>query len=330
MLTSARPVALKSRSNQVYPLTELGMRATKVSALANSSLETTLPNINAYLLGRRITCMTVPAIVNAIELACQQKRRLTVANYNVHSFNLSMHLQWFHDFLQNAEVTHCDGRGILEALRFMGYNLSQEYRTSYTELMPSLLEHCNANGYGVFLLGGKPDTLTQAVTNLQAEYPNIRVEGHHGYFSFTNPRANQEIVAQINRSRAKILIVGMGMPIQERWIQLYQQHLQVNAILPGGAVIDRFAGIVTDCPRVLSNSGLEWLFRLAKEPKRLSTRYLLGIPAFGLQVLLAKYLGFRHQPQELKTILSELGSGVSLASSRQIVTHRILEAGIRQ
>jgi N-acetylglucosaminyldiphosphoundecaprenol N-acetyl-beta-D-mannosaminyltransferase len=328
MLTSTRPVALKSRPTP--SMTELGMRAAKVATLTQSSVETTLPNINAYLLGRRITCMTVPAIVNAIELACQQQRRLTVANYNVHSFNLSMHLQWFHDFLQNSEITHCDGRGILEALRFMGYNLSPEYRTSYTELMPSLLEHCNSNGYGVFLLGGKPDTLTQAVTNLRAQYPNIRVDGHHGYFSFTNPRANQDIVAQINRSRAKILIVGMGMPIQERWIQLYQQHLQVNAILPGGAVIDRFAGIVTDCPRVLSNSGLEWLFRLAKEPKRLSTRYLLGIPAFGLQVLLAKYLGFRHQPQDLKTILAGMGSDMTIDLSRQIVTQRVLEAGIRQ
>lgn len=305
---------VRSRS---IPVAELGARAAKEGRQA-APLAPTLPNITAYLLGRRITCMTVPAILTAIEQACQQRRRLTIANYNVHSFNLSMHLHWFHDFLQNADITHCDGRGVLEALKFMGYKLSPEYRASYTDLMPSLLEHCNAKGYSLFLLGGKPETLATAVANIRAQYPNIRVDGHHGYFSFANPHANQEIITQINRSRANVLLVGMGMPIQERWIQLYQQRLQVNAILPGGAVIDRLAGVVPDCPSLLANSGLEWLFRLVREPRRLSTRYLLGIPAFGLQVLLAKYLGFRHQPQELKTILSGAINAPQLLPSQTV------------
>jgi N-acetylglucosaminyldiphosphoundecaprenol N-acetyl-beta-D-mannosaminyltransferase len=268
-----------------------------------------LPNVTTYLLGRRITCMTVPAIVSAIDQACQNQRQLTIANYNVHCFNLSVHLRWFNDFLQNADIAHCDGRGILEALRFIGYNnLSREYRASYTELMPSLLEHCNTNGYGVFLLGGKPKTLEMAIANIRAPYPNIHVDGHHGYFSFKNFRENQEVVAQINRSQSNVLIVGMGLPLQERWIQLYQQHLNVNAILPGGAVIDRLAGIVPDCPRLLSNSGLEWLFRLVREPRRLFVRYLLGIPAFGLQVALAKYLNLHSESEQLKEIAPAHGN----------------------
>jgi N-acetylglucosaminyldiphosphoundecaprenol N-acetyl-beta-D-mannosaminyltransferase len=326
---TARPSSVKSELTTSKQKLEAKLIKTEGKAL--SRLSPVLPNVTAYLLGRRITCMTVPAIVAAVEKACQQKRRLTIANYNVHSFNLSMHLHWFHDFLQNADITHCDGRGVLEALKFMGYNLSREHRASYTDLMPSLLEHCDANGYGVYLLGGKPETLTAAMENLRAQYPNIRVSGHHGYFSFTNPSASQEIVTDINRSRANVLIVGMGMPIQERWIQLYQQHLHVNAIFPGGAVIDRFAGIVPDCPRLLANSGLEWLFRLVREPQRLSTRYLLGIPAFGLQVVLAKCLGFRNQPQDLKTILASGGSAAASSwqdYSRRLSPSQVAEAGV--
>jgi N-acetylglucosaminyldiphosphoundecaprenol N-acetyl-beta-D-mannosaminyltransferase len=325
---SIKSVASATSATSTTSVAELGARAVKAGRKV-SNLATTLPNITAYLLGRRITCMTVPAIVTAIEQACQQQRRLTVANYNVHSFNLSMHLHWFHDFLQNADITHCDGRGVLEALRFMGYQLSPEYRASYTDLMPSLLEHCNTHGYSMFLLGGKPETLATAMANIRSQYPNIRIEGHHGYFSFNNLRANQEIVAQINRSRANVLVVGMGMPIQERWIQLYQQHLNVNAILPGGAVIDRLAGIVPDCPSFLANSGLEWLFRLLREPQRLSTRYLLGIPAFGLQVALAKYLGFRHQPQDLKTIIAGSAFSNGMEPSRRLLPNQLTETGIQ-
>ncbi len=102
-----------------------------------------LPSLNVYLLGRRITCMTLPTIIQAIHNACIEKRKITVANYNVHSFNLSMQLPWFYDFLQSAEVAHCDGFGILKGLQYMGLNLPIQYRVSYTILMPELLRHCH-------------------------------------------------------------------------------------------------------------------------------------------------------------------------------------------
>src|SRR4028118_2430342 len=106
-----------------------------------------LPSLNVTLLARRITCMTVPAIVQAIHAACVEGRRITVANYNVHSFNLSMLLPWFYNFLQSAEITHCDSTAILKALQFMGLKLPLDYRASYTALMPKMLEHCNQQGF---------------------------------------------------------------------------------------------------------------------------------------------------------------------------------------
>ncbi len=249
----------------------------------------TLPSFNVNLLGRRISCMTAPAIVEAIHKACVEGRQITVANYNVHSFNLSMQLPWFYEFLQSSDISHCDGLGILYALRFMGMDISIHYRASYTLLMPKLLEHCNQYGLAVFFLGSRPHYLQAALERLRTTYPNIPLAGHDGYFSTQDPYQNEAVIEQINRAKAQVLVVGMGMPVQENWIRLNRNRLAVNAILPGGAIIDRLAGVVPNCPTLLSNMGLEWLYRLYREPKRLSARYLLGNPAFVLQVALAKY-----------------------------------------
>ncbi|MEB3293951.1 MAG: WecB/TagA/CpsF family glycosyltransferase [Synechococcales bacterium] len=251
-----------------------------------------LPNLCVYLLGRRITFMTDAAIIQAIQSACEQNRRITVANYNVHAFNLSMQQPWFYNFLQGSEIVHCDGSGILKALKILGLNLPLPYRVSYTVLMPELLQHCHEQQLSVFLLGAKPEILTTALQNLRSQYPQAKFAGHHGYFKSNDEQTNRQIVHQINQCRPNVLIVGMGMPRQEQWVQQYRDQLQVNAILTGGAVIDRFAGVVSDCPRWLSRWGLEWCYRLCREPKRLAARYLLGNPAFVLQVILAKFLSF--------------------------------------
>jgi N-acetylglucosaminyldiphosphoundecaprenol N-acetyl-beta-D-mannosaminyltransferase len=235
--------------------------------------------------------MTVPAIVQAIHAACVAGRKITVANYNVHSFNLSMQLPWFYNFLQSAEITHCDSSGILKALQYMGLHLPLEYRASYTHLMPKLLEHCNQQGFSVFLLGSTPENLEVAIANLQKKYPNIRVAGHHGYFDKEDPYQNDAVIQQINRAKPNILVVGMGMPIQENWIRLHRPYLNVNALMPGGAIIDRLAGVVSNCPTFISNVGFEWLYRLLSEPKRLAARYLIGNPAFMFHIALAKISG---------------------------------------
>lgn len=233
--------------------------------------------------------MTVSSIVEAIHIACQKGTKITVANYNIHSFNLSLLLPWFYDFLHESEITHCDSVGILNAIRWMGLDLPLEYRASYTLLMPKLLEMCDHHQLSVFLLGTTSDNIQSALKNLHQQYPNLTVAGHHGYFDLDDPQQNEAIIQQINQLQPQILIVGMGMPQQEGWIRQHRDRLQVNAILLGGAVIDRLAGVVPSCPLLIANSGLEWLFRLFREPKRLAPRYLIGNPAFFLVLALGKF-----------------------------------------
>ncbi|MUH00168.1 WecB/TagA/CpsF family glycosyltransferase [Scytonema sp. UIC 10036] len=259
-----------------------------------------LPNLNVYLLERRITCMSVPAIVEAIYEASVEGRKITVANYNVHSFNLSMQLPWYYQFLQSADITHCDSVGILKAIRWMGLDLPIEYRSSYSLLMPQVLSKCNAHGFSVFFLGSKPQNLEIALNRLRQQYPNIRLDGHHGYFDKEDPVQNEMVIQKINQAKPNVLVLGMGMPIQEHWVYKHRNRLQVNAIMLGGAIVDRLAGIVPDCPKFLSHLGLEWLYRLIREPKRLAARYLLGNPAFLLQIALAKFYAppLRVQPMQ--------------------------------
>ena len=254
----------------------------------NSQEMSGLPILYVNLLGRRITFMTVSDIINTISTACVEKKKIVIANYNVHSFNLSMQIPWFYSFLQNSEVAHCDSVGILKATKWMGLELPLQYRASYTLLIPKLLEHCNQQELSIFLLGAKPEHSDAAIERLQAQYPKLVVRGHHGYFDLQDPDRNNEVIQQINQAKTNILIVGMGMPIQENWIYMHRERIDTNVIMPGGAAIDRLAGAVPDCPAFLSNLGLEWLYRLCREPKRLANRYLIGNLAFILHMILAK------------------------------------------
>ncbi|MGL5872841.1 MAG: WecB/TagA/CpsF family glycosyltransferase, partial [Xenococcaceae cyanobacterium] len=159
--------------------------------------------------------MTAESIIEAINKACYQDDRIVIANYNVHSFNLSMQLPWFYEFLQDAEIAHCDGSGILKGLSYMGLDLPIEYRVSYTSLMPKLLKSCQEKGLSVFLLGSKDEYLQTALDNLKQQYPRIKVDGYHGYFDREDSYQNQVVIDKINQKKPNILLVGMGMPIQE-------------------------------------------------------------------------------------------------------------------
>ncbi|MGR3274686.1 WecB/TagA/CpsF family glycosyltransferase [Acaryochloris marina NIES-2412] len=264
------------------------------------------PIIEISLLERRITFMTTSRIVDVIDDACLRKNKIVVSNYNVHGFNLSMQLPWLYRFHQKADYVHCDGMGILKTANFLGLDLSDNYHTSYTSLMPKVLDLANQKGYSVFFLGSKPHILETALHNLRLNYSNASFFGHHGYFLSDDPAENalnqQKVLASINEVKPNILVMGMGMPLQEQWVDKNKEHLNVNAIMLGGAIIDRLAGEVPDCPQLLTKMGLEWIFRLVREPKRLMGRYVIGNPTFLMNIALASALGIQpliiHQKKQ--------------------------------
>lgn len=246
------------------------------------------PIVKVNLLNRRIDFITIPTLIEMILACCQQQQKMLIASCNVHSFNLSMQLPWLHDYMRGADIVRCDGMGILKTVNYLGLDIKPVYRASGTKLIPALIEESRKEELSFFLLGSKAHYVDKAIHNVQERYPGIRIDGHHGYFDKHDLEACNAVLHKINCMQPDILIVGMGMPIQEDWIHRHYDSINAKVIIPCGAVIDRLAGRVSDCPPWVSSLGLEWLYRLMGEPKRLAARYLLGNPAFFLHILLSR------------------------------------------
>jgi N-acetylglucosaminyldiphosphoundecaprenol N-acetyl-beta-D-mannosaminyltransferase len=108
---------------------------------------------------------------------------------------------------------------------------------------------------------------------------------HHGYYQ-KNGAVNDQVLDLIHKAKPNILFVGFGMPMQEEWIEHNMERLQTNVIFPSGSMIEYIAGNKRPAPLWMANHGMEWVYRLIQEPRRLMGRYLIGNPAFVFQVLL--------------------------------------------
>jgi N-acetylglucosaminyldiphosphoundecaprenol N-acetyl-beta-D-mannosaminyltransferase len=146
----------------------------------------------------------------------------------------------------------------------------------------------------MFFLGAEPTVAEIAAFQLRERYPNLNIVGtHHGFFDKEfNSRENNDLIEYINSLHPNILILGMGMPIQEHWLMENWDRLNANIALTGGAVFDYISGELNRAPRWMTDNGLEWLGRLAIEPGRLWTRYIIGNPKFIWRVFIYHILGF--------------------------------------
>jgi N-acetylglucosaminyldiphosphoundecaprenol N-acetyl-beta-D-mannosaminyltransferase len=146
--------------------------------------------------------------------------------------------------------------------------------------MWQLAEYSAAHGFSMFFLGGRPGRSQTAADRLCERYPRLDLRGcHDGYFDKQGPE-NDSVIAKINAVRPQILVVGFGMPLQERWLLDNREPIQANVLLTGGGVFDFVSGESRRGPRLLLDHGGEWLVRLVHEPRKLWRRYLIGNPLF--------------------------------------------------
>jgi len=169
------------------------------------------------------------------------------------------------DALRQADLLAPDGVGLLWASRKLGCPLPE--RVAGIDLAGRVLAWAAANDVPVYLLGGRAGVARDAAARLQQRYRGLRIVGwHHGYFSH---RESEEICRQVVRSGAKILLVGMGAPRQEKWMVRHRRQLQgVGLIMAVGGSLDVFAGRFRRAPALVRAVGLEWLFRLLQQPWR--------------------------------------------------------------
>ena len=173
---------------------------------------------------------------------------------------------WFRAVLGRADLNLPDGVGVLLAARLLGERLF--CRLSGVDVAKSVLTLAAARGYRVFFLGGRPGIAEEAANKLISECPSLTVCGvHDGYFS---AKTEGVILEKIRRTGADILFVCLGSPKQEVWIDRHRRELpDVKLFMALGGTLDVFAGKVKRAPLPIQNMGLEWLWRMAHEPRRL-------------------------------------------------------------
>lgn len=183
--------------------------------------------------------------------------------------------------LDAADLVYADGMGVVWGSGLLGDKVPEKLAT--TDMLPPIAALAAAKGYRVFLLGGAPGVAAVAAARLQATHRGLIIAGtHHGYFDATAPDA---VLAEVRAARPDILFVGLGVPLQERFVSRWRQELGATIILTCGGLFDVASGRLPRCPAWMTASGLEWVFRLALEPKRLWRRYLLDNGRFVLTVI---------------------------------------------
>jgi N-acetylglucosaminyldiphosphoundecaprenol N-acetyl-beta-D-mannosaminyltransferase len=215
----------------------------------------------------------------------RDSKRALVLNVNANCLNLCHEDPALRDFLNRAEIVFCDGAGVMLAARILGGRIPE--RITYADWAWQLAAFAAAQGFSLYFLGARPGVAEEAARRLKQRYPALKIAGvHHGYFdhSVGSPQ-NKAVLQEINASSPDILLIGLGMPLQEYWLMENRHNLNAGVVLTGGAVFDYVTGRLRRGPRLLTNSGLEWLARLLIEPRRLWHRYIVGNPLFLLRVL---------------------------------------------
>lgn len=189
----------------------------------------------------------------------------------------------FRQSLAGAELTLADGVGIIYAAKLLGRPLKA--RVPGIDFAGRLMEVMAKKGTKLFLLGAKPGVAEKAAENLAAQYPGLRICGvHDGYF-----QEDAAVVEAIRASGADVLFVCLGAPKQENWMAQYGPQTGARLAVGLGGSLDVFAGVVERAPERWRRLGLEWLYRLIKEPSRIGRMAVL--PAFLVRAAGARMRG---------------------------------------
>ena len=186
------------------------------------------------------------------------------------------------EIMEKADMVIPDGVGVVWASKYAKYKL--EENVPGCDLCYSLLETSAKKGFKAYLLGAKPGVAMQAKINMEKLYPGLTICGvRDGYF---NSETEQEIIDEINNLRPDILMAGLGVPRQEKWLNRHRDVLRVNVAIGCGGSIDVMAGEVKRAPIFFQNLGLEWFYRLVSQPSRFFR--MMELPKFVFAVMLNK------------------------------------------
>lgn len=200
---------------------------------------------------------------------------------NVNSVNLAYDNTEFKSVLNDADCTFADGSGVRLAAKKQGIKLNDN--VNGTDLLPHICKRAIKEGWSIYLLGSAPGVALETAENLMSTYRGLKIAGaRHGYFS---EGQNTSVIEEINISKADIVLVAMGSPHQEKWIAKNKHLLNAKVALAVGGLFDFYSGNISRAPKWMREIGMEWIYRLAMEPRAKFKRYVLGNPLFLWRVL---------------------------------------------
>jgi len=205
---------------------------------------------------------------------------------NPHSLVTTKHDSEFRYALRNADILLPDGAGIVIAAKLLGKGIKE--RVTGSDFFIEFTKRANkVGGLRYFFLGSNYNVLTKIKNRIDNEYPNVDVCGYYSppYKETFTQEEEDKMIAVINASKADVLWVGMTAPKQEKWIYRNRERLDVSLACAIGAVFDFYAGTQKRAPAWLCDIGLEWLYRLCKEPIRLWRRNFISTPVFLFWIL---------------------------------------------
>jgi N-acetylglucosaminyldiphosphoundecaprenol N-acetyl-beta-D-mannosaminyltransferase len=246
------------------------------------------------ILGLKVMPFDQTTLNETILQIIRQGGHAVIPNINVHFANLAYRQPWLRDFFNRAAVNFCDGQGIVLAATILGKRLPA--RITYADWLWDLCSFAARHGLSFFFLGGEPGSAEKSAATLQKHFPGLRILAvQHGFFNKTpGHRENEDAIARINSCKPDILLVGFGMPLQEQWLLENWQRIDSRIALTGGGIFDMISGQKKRAPAWMRNHGLEWLWRLLWEPRRLWRRYIIGNPLFLWRILKQRHAEKLH------------------------------------
>ncbi len=240
--------------------------------------------------GIQIDNVTMAEVMDEMNRLIQERKLSYIVTPNADHIVKLQKDQEFRRIYEDAALVLADGMSLIWAGMFLGTPLRE--KVSGSDLLPEFCRVAAKKGHRLFFLGGREGAAKQAKEVLEKLYPGIKIVGAYappmGFEK--NPDECQKIETMIKEASPDALFVGLGAPKQERWIYNNYRKLNIPVSAGIGVSFEFMAGIVKRAPRWMCDTGVEWLWRLLMEPKRLWKRYLVEDPIFFWFVLQQKIL----------------------------------------
>jgi len=226
------------------------------------------------ILGIPIACLTMEQVLGWVEKKIEEGRPAQIVTANAEMLYRAWRDPQLTHLLCQAELVTADGSGVLRASEKLNTPLPE--RVTGVDLTEQLLALAAQKGWRVYFLGGRPEVVEKAVLRTLSQYPHLEISGYqHGYFL---KKEIDQVVSNIHKVNPHLLFVALGAPKQEYFIREHLAQLAVPVAIGVGGTFDVLAGTANRAPLWMQQRGLEWLYRLLKEPQRLGR--MLALPRF--------------------------------------------------